>query len=268
MSTITHFDERVIPTWNGKVKLRFKVSGSGPALFFLHPAPGLVWDDFLTKLSEEFTIYAPEFPGVNLADSTAIHQLDDIFDVVLAYEEAIRGLGLESAPVIGASFGGMLAAELSSTFPDLFSKVILLAPAGLWNQTHPWTLDFMSKSPAELANLAVFDPEAPRTKAMFTAPADPAQALENAVASIWSIGCTSKFFWPIPDRGLVKRINRLSAPTLVVWGENDMIIPVAYAHEYGERVANSRVEIIECCGHIPQVECMETTYKFVRDFLG
>jgi pimeloyl-ACP methyl ester carboxylesterase len=162
----------------------------------------------------------------------------------------------------------MLAAELASTFTDLFSKVVLLAPAGLWNEDHPWTLDFMSAPFEALPGLLFADPQAPRARAMFAPPEDAAQGLEQAVNAIWTLGCVAKFLWPIPDRGLVKRLNRVTAPTLVVWGEDDQLIPVAFAHEYGRRIAGSQIKILPNCGHIPQVEHMETTLKLARDFLA
>ena len=93
------------------------MAGSGPALVYLHGAHGMYWDDLLRGLSDRFTVYAPMFPGTDPMDTMSIHQVDDIFDVVLAYEGALRSLGLQGAPVIGASFGGMLAAELSAELP-------------------------------------------------------------------------------------------------------------------------------------------------------
>jgi pimeloyl-ACP methyl ester carboxylesterase len=267
MSAIT-MQERIVETWGQRIRLRIKISGSGPALVYLHPAGGLFWDQFLTELSEQYTIYCPEFPGVSPEDSFAIHQLDDIFDVVLAYEGALRSLGLTGVPVIGHSFGGMLAAELASCFTDLFSKVILLDPAGLWNEKHPWTLDFISAPPEILAGLLFANPEAEGPRAMFVQTGDADQALTHAVNMIWTLGCVAKFLWPVPDRGLSKRLHRITAPTLIIWGEDDRLIPVAYAHEFGKRILGSRVELIANCGHIPQVEQTDATLNLVERFLA
>jgi pimeloyl-ACP methyl ester carboxylesterase len=74
--------------------------------------------------------------------------------------------------------------------------------------------------------------------------------------------------WPIPERGLHKRLHRITASTLVVWGENDNLIPARYAQEFGERIRNSRVEVLAECGHIPQMERMPETLALVRDFLA
>lgn len=113
MST-PHIHERVIDVWDGRVRLRTRVAGAGPPLVYLHAAAGLMWDPFLTRPCDSYTVYAPEFPGTSPADPYAIHQLDDLWDVVLAYEQALRELGLGAAALVGHCFGGMLAAELAA----------------------------------------------------------------------------------------------------------------------------------------------------------
>jgi pimeloyl-ACP methyl ester carboxylesterase len=55
---------------------------------------------------------------------------------------------------------------------------------------------------------------------------------------------------------------------MIVWGEDDVLVPAAYAKEFGAAIAGSRVEIVRAAGHIPQAEQMDTTLELVRDFLG
>ena len=47
---------------------------------------------------------------------------------------------------------------------------------------------------------------------------------------VWARGCTGKFVWPIPEKGLRTRLHRVTAPTLIVWGADDALIPVGYAN--------------------------------------
>jgi pimeloyl-ACP methyl ester carboxylesterase len=190
----------------------------------------------------------------------SIHQIDDVFDLVLAYEGAIRFLGLQGAPVIGATFGGILAAELAASFPDLFSRMILLAPAGLWSESVPWNIDL--GPPERLPGLLFKHPDAPAARAMVAPP-----SLDEAVQRIWTLGCAAKFMWPVPDRGLSKRLHRVTVPTLVVWGEDDALIPVWYAREYGRLIPHSRVEVIPDCGHQLQVEQFEAAAALIKVFL-
>jgi pimeloyl-ACP methyl ester carboxylesterase len=64
------------------------------------------------------------------------------------------------------------------------------------------------------------------------------------VAFTWSLACTGKFVWPIPDKGLKKRLHRIAAPTLVVWGEHDSLVPTVYAQEFASRIPDARVELV------------------------
>jgi hypothetical protein len=207
-----------VQAWAGRFELQFQVAGSGPALIYLHPAGGLVWDDPLQRLSDRFTVFAPILPGTDPADTMSIHQIDDVFDLVLAYEGAIRFLGLQGAPVIGP--------------------------------------------PERLPGLLFKHPDAPAARAMVAPP-----SLDEAVQRIWTLGCAAKFMWPVPDRGLSKRLHRVTVPTLVVWGEDDALIPVWYAREYGRLIPHSRVEVIPDCGHMLQVEQFEAAAALIKVFL-
>jgi pimeloyl-ACP methyl ester carboxylesterase len=112
------------------------------------------------------------------------------------------------------------------------------------------------------------DPAGEAAQAMLAMPEDP-EALASAQAQmVWNLGATGKLCWPIPDKGLHKRLHRITAPTLIVWGEEDKLISAVYAEEFRSRIAGSRVEIIPKAGHIPQVEQTEATYAAVSAFLA
>jgi pimeloyl-ACP methyl ester carboxylesterase len=213
MAVSAEVRERSVDVWNGTVKLRFKIAGSaGAPLIYFHPAGGLFFDPFLSALAADYTVYAPEHPGTSAGDPDAIHHVDSIWDLILLYEEAIRQLDLQSAPVaIGQSFGGMIAAELAAHFPSLFKGLILFDPLGLWREELP-IANWMTTPPTALPALLFKDPRHPAAKAMFTPPNDPETALSATAHMIWTFGCTGKFVWPIPERGLRKRLHRVSVP--------------------------------------------------------
>ena len=215
-----------------------------------------------------YSIYAPEVPGTSAGDPHAIHEVDGLPDLVLIYEEAIRQLELPEPPVvIGQSFGGMLAAELASYFPQLFKKVVLCDPIGLWQPDLP-IANWITTPASQLPALLFKNPDCPAAKAMSTPPPDPALAATILSNLVWALGCTGKFVWPIPEKGLHKRLHRVTAPTMIVWGEDDVLVPAAYAKAFGAAIAGSRVEIVRDAGHIPQAEQMETTLVLVREFLA
>jgi pimeloyl-ACP methyl ester carboxylesterase len=259
--------ERIVPTWGSRLDMTVQVAGDGPPLVYLHAAGGMVWDPFLERLSTDYTIYAPLVPGTVPGKKEAIREVADLWDLVLVYDETIRALDLDRPPVIGQSFGGMLAGELAAHFPMLFSRLVLLDPIGLWLDDHP-VANWVAAAPEQIPGLLFHDPDGDVARAMFTPPDDPDAAVAAIVGLTWAIGCTSKFVWPIPDKGLAKRIHRIVAPALVIWGKQDALVPVAYAAEFGRLIANSRVEILDECGHIPQLEQPEQTMSLVREFLA
>ena len=88
-------------------------------------------------------------------------------------------------------------------------------------------------------------------------PSDLEARVEAQAGLIWAQACTGKFVWPIPDKGLKKRIHRIATPTLIVWGRTDGVIPPVYAEEFARRIANSRVALIDAAGHVPHLEQAE-----------
>ena len=266
-TTSVTITDRVVDVWDDTIGLRVKVRGQGPALVYLHPSAGLAWDPFLDRLAERYTIYAPEFPGTSADDRYAIHRVDDLWQVVLMYEEALRRLGVEDAVLVGQSFGGMLACELAAAYPDRFSRLVVLDPVGLWRDEMP-VANWVAAPPTALPGLLFADPSGPAAQAMLTPPADPEEAIAAGAGLVWALGCTGKFLWPIPDKGLEARLHRITAPTLIVWGEQDRLISAGYADLFAARIAESKVEIIPGAGHIPQVEQTEATYAVVETFLS
>jgi pimeloyl-ACP methyl ester carboxylesterase len=85
---------------------------------------------------------------------------------------------------------------------------------------------------------------------------------------MWSLACTGKFVWPIPDKGLKKRLHRITAPTLVVWGRQDGLVPPVYAQEFAERIPGARVELVDRAAHMPQLEQTERVAGLVHSFLA
>jgi pimeloyl-ACP methyl ester carboxylesterase len=261
--------DEVVSVWNGRLHLHVKVAGGGPPLVFFHPLPGLAWQPLLDRLAETYTVYAPEHPGTSAGDHKAIHLVDTFSDLMLIYEETIRQLGLERPLVIGQSFGGMVAADLAATFPSLASKLVLLSPIGLWLDDVPTRLgDMLTGPPEETPDYLFIDPQGEGARAVLALPPDP-ELIPKAIAQmVWNIGCTTKFAWPIADHGLAQRLHRVATPTLIVWGKQDALVPVEYADEFASRIQGSRVEIIDGCGHVLQVDQPEQTWTAISGFLS
>ena len=258
--------DRTLSVWRGQIQSRVRIAGQGPPLVFLHGATGLHWDDFLDDLSQTHTVYAPEHPSTTPGDPDAIKPLDDLWDLVLYYYELFEGLELESPAVVGHSFGGMVAAEIAATDPKRVGKLVLLCPLGLWRDDAP-VKNAMSMAPDDLVKELFYEPEGPVAKRVLAEPEDPEERLTARIQNTWNLGCTGKFTWPIPDKGLKKRMHRIQAPTLVIWGQQDGIAPAIYAQEFTGRISGSRSVIVERASHIPQLEQLATVSQAVQEFL-
>ena len=258
---------RTIPIRHCSFEAKVKVGGGGPPLLYLHAAGGPIWDDFVDGLTERFTVYAPHHPGTGETVRESIHSVDSLWDLVLIYDEILDALGITSVPVVGTSFGGMMACELAAHRPDRISKMVLLDPIGLWREDKP-VAPYMLMAPGELVATLYKDLESEPVRRALKMPDDPRQLAVITADLIWALGATGKFIWPIPHKGLKKRLHRVKADTLIIWGEDDALISSAYAKEFGDRIKKSRIEIIKDCGHVPQVEKLGTVKPMVAKFLA
>ncbi len=258
---------RTIPVRHCNFEAKVKIAGNGPPLVYLHPAGGPIWDDFVEGLTEHFTVHAPHHPGTGETVRELIYQVETLWDLVLIYDEIFDALKLSSVPVVGTSFGGMMACELAAHRPDRISKIVLLDPIGLWRDDAP-VAPYMLMSPEKLVATLYKRLDSEPVQKALKMPADPKEAATLIADLVWALGATGKFVWPIPDKGLKKRIHRIKADTLIIWGEDDALISSVYAKEFAQRIANSRVEIIKDCGHVPQIERLDIVKPMVASFLA
>jgi len=259
--------QKTVSVLGGALDLVVNVAGEGPPVLYLHSAGGYYWDDFLEALSSHHQVFVPHYPGTAPGRPDDIDRVDTLWDVVLAYEELLDALGLERCKVIGHSFGGMLAAELAAQRPNAVEQLVLIAPIGLWREDAPYTVaDWCALGQDEIMTVLFHDPTHPRVLRRMTPPEGKDAAARWTVDFIWTLGCTGKVIWPIPDKGLRKRIHRITAPTLVAWGENDRLIPPVYAEEFGQALRQAEILRLPACGHEPPLEQCEALLAGVRRF--
>lgn len=258
---------KIVPVLGGKCEITVNIAGQGKPLLYLHSAGGFYWDDFLEELSNHYKVHVPYFPGTAPGRPNDIDQLDNLWDAVIAYEDLLDGLGLKKVKLMGHSFGGMLAAELATQRPQAVEKLVLIAPIGLWREDAPYTCaSWCALSTDEIMEVLFHDPQHPRVQRRMTPPDGKDEAALWAVNFIWTLGCTAKLIWPIPDKGLKKRIHRISAPTLIAWGDDDRLIPPVYAEEFHKAIANSQILRLPACGHEPPLEQCEQLLERTRAF--
>ena len=249
---------------DGMFNAQYLQGGTGEPLLFLHGSGSLHKGAYLDELAQRFALYAPWHPGFGPSDGS--EHIEDIIDLALYYHDLMDELGIESAHVVGHSLGGMLAAELAALCPHRVKKLVLVNPVGFWRDDDP-VLDFFSLPPERLIPYIWHDPESETVREAFSVPEDPEARAEMTMARMQALATASKFLWPIPDKGLKRRIHRVQAPTLVIWGESDRLVPPSYAEDFRSRLRDARVVILPECGHMTMFEKRAEFVALVTDFL-
>ncbi len=249
------------------VKCRVLEGGGGAPLVYFHGAGGLLKDNpFLDALAQRHSIFAPEWPGYG--ESSGDELLEDMLDFALHGWDVIDALGLTKPNILGHSMGGMIAAEMACLAPRDLGKLVLASPAGLWIDAHPIP-DVFAMLPFEIANIMFADPQ--KGQSMMTGGADLSdiEALKDYyIASQRRLAMAGKILFPIPNRRLSKRLYRLTAETLIVWGAADRLIIPAYAKRWQSLIPKARVEMIDGAGHMLPYEQPDAFVAAVQKFLA
>jgi len=249
----------------GALEVRVWSGGSGAPLLYLHGFEQHPGDaSFLNRLARHREVRAPEHPG--FGESTALEENYDVIDVALHYRRLIESWRSAPVDVVGHSLGGMFAAELAAISPHLVRKLVLVDAYGLWLDDHPLP-DPFALSPRDLERAKWCDPaKAPTPEPSAFEANGNAEAL--AIFRAQNLGTATKFMWPIPDRGLSRRLPYVKAPTLIVHGEADGLIPTGYADAFARSISEARVAIIRNAGHLPMVEAEDQFLAAVDQFLS
>jgi len=258
-------EERRVEIRGGAVTFKVLAAGRGAPLVYFHSYyERSAWSPFLDVLARSFSVYAPTHPGV--AGSTGIETLDDLLDLTLAYDELLGALGVERAHLVGHSFGGMMAAELAAVFPSRAQSVTLVSPVGFWrDDAQP--ADILILPADELAAVLWRDPASPVAREWAAATGGDPDDIAAQVESLQRRSSMAKFVWPIPDKGLQRRLHRLAAPTLLIWGDDDRANPVVYAEAWQRRVKGAALRLLPG-GHMILHEAPEAAARAVAEFAG
>ncbi len=250
---------RVLPLGTGRPTIEVLDAGEGPPLFFLHGAGGVpAWDGVLPLLAREYHVFAPLLPG--FGKSTGLEHIDDQLDLVLHCFDVMEALDLQRPYVLGESMGGWMAAEMAALRPRDVGRLALAAPVGLWRDEAP-IADMFGMMPHELVPYLFHDQNCPPAQMMraitdlFSDKDDRTQdQVELLISMNRGFRTAAKFLFPIPEHGLEKRLPRIKAPTLVVWGSEDRMVQPLYARIFAEKIPGARVQMIEQAGHLIGLE--------------
>jgi len=262
-------DERVA-TAIGKVQVLR--GGEGAALVYLHTATGeAAGTPLLELLADHYAVVEPVFPG--FGESEGVDQIDDMEDAVFHLLDLWDQLGLSAPAVVGASLGGWLAAELATRYPEKVSRLVLVNPVGLYIEGAP-IVEIFGRPPAELAEDLFADQSHPIAQVMhqvgdlFASGAEvPFDLLRP---TLQALAATARVAWNpyLHNPKLRGRLRRVAAPTLVVHGTQDRLVPRAHAEAYAAGIPGARLVEVEGAGHLLPLERPAELAALVGDFVS
>jgi pimeloyl-ACP methyl ester carboxylesterase len=231
-----------------------------PPLLYIHGTfLGNLWLAYHNTFSHNFHVFAPDIPGFGLTERP--DWMRDMSDYVLYFRDMLDALGLDKAIVVGHSLGGWMAVELAVWYPKRVEKLVLSNAAGIRVKGSP-IADLFAMNPQELI-MTCFDNLAAAMPLM------PAEFNTDYVLSQYrQLTTLASLAWnPAYDPKLERRLEQIGCPTLIVWGENDRLIPQVYGDTFHRLIANSKLVKLEDTGHMPMFEKPIEWCSVIREFL-
>lgn len=256
------------------IKVCYELQGSGEVVLFLH---GLgfsraMWDISAKAASKYYTTCALDLPGFGDSDKPESNYGTSFY--VNFIKDFMNATGIDNAAVVGVSMGGAIAAAFAGKNPGRVSRLVLTAPIGL-------TPLYKGLPGLPLVSSAMYL-FISRSKELFKHYAESMFYNKDAIPHdiLWQEWARMKL--PLYRAALVRNAKNLSladpayesslrsirAPTLIVWGRNDMIVPFSDAYRHQDRIRSSELAIIEKCGHVPPMEQAGAFNRSFMTFLG
>lgn len=260
--------ERYITVGGNRIRY-LEGEDNGPNLILVHGLGSQAerWSDVLPYLSRNYHVIAPDLIGFGFSDKPQVDYTPKFF--VKFVFDFLEELKIKETILIGSSLGGQIVAESAAASEnDTIQKIVLVSPTGTMRTTNP-TLDayvmaalyprydsirtayqMMSGKNNNIENVTI---ERFRT----------AMSQPNAKMSFLSSVISFKH-WP----AITQRLQLISAPTLLIWGRNDSMIPIDFANDYVSGLKNCQFEVMEGCGHRPHVEEPKKFSEIILKFLA
>jgi 4,5:9,10-diseco-3-hydroxy-5,9,17-trioxoandrosta-1(10),2-diene-4-oate hydrolase len=266
----------------GDVNTRYWAAGDkGSAVLLVHGLGGFIenWVHNIGALAEKHRVFAPDLPGFGRTDKAPL--IRDLNVLVKFINDFMVAMNIPRASLIGNSMGGGLVLQFAVDYPDKVAKLVLVDNAGMGNDV---IADFKICSLPVLGELllrrsrkatvsmwrkivydaALITPELiDVANGIIIQPGAKKALLAALRAGIDTGGQRSSLLDP-----LLSKLGSLKAPTLVVWGKEDKIIPVKHTRIAAAKIAGARLEIFDKCGHMPMFEYPDRFNKLVLDFLA
>jgi pimeloyl-ACP methyl ester carboxylesterase len=258
--------------------LRLHVRDSGareaPAVILLHGFGSSLhtWEPLARALSAEYRVIRFDLPGFGL---TGVDPSGDYTDArsVQVLGALMDRLGLARASLIGNSIGGKIAWNFAALHPERVDRLVLISPDGFASPGFEY-----GKKPHVPAMVRLMRHALPVfmvRQSLAPAYGDPAVLTDELVARYHDLmlapgvrGAMIARMEQVMLEDPVPMLRRIRAPTLLLWGEKDAMIPVANAADYLREMPDARLATFPGLGHVPQEEAPDLTSAEIRRFLA
>jgi pimeloyl-ACP methyl ester carboxylesterase len=241
-------------------RIHLRRAGKGEPLLFLHGARGVpVWLPIFDTLARRFEVLVPDHPGFGESDTP--DWLKNIGDVAFFYLDLFDALGLRQVHLVGTSLGGWIGAEIAVRDCSPLRTMTLISPAGVRVRGIPAGDPFIW-SPEETVHNLYFD-QALAQKAL-AQPMTP-ESLDLAIKNNFAfarLAWQPRLFSPELERWL----HRIKTPVQLIWGEEDRLLPIAYARAWLDKLPRAKLISLPRCGHLPHIEQADAVASAVATF--
>jgi pimeloyl-ACP methyl ester carboxylesterase len=222
------------------------------------------WLQAYEDLAEHFTVYVPSLPG--FGQSTRPDWIVSVRDLAAWVTWFARDLHLpQPMPVLGLSMGGWVAAEIATVNASIFTKMVLVAPAGLKpEEGELW--DYFTNPAKGAFERAFYNPAQAPEYAQYYGKAWTPEEEEEVERNR---EMAARLLWKPYMRSHTLRalLRGVTTPTLLVWGREDTIIPPNACQLYQKAIQGSTTVVLDHCGHMPEMEKPVEFVHVVLDFL-
>ena len=239
-------------------KIHLLNSGSGDAVLSLHSIEGnLGLLPYLDALSQSACVYAPTHPG--FGSSERPDWLETIADLARFYLWMLQDLELDRVHLMGGFMGGWVAAEMAVMNPHILQSLTLIGTAGV-RPSEGEIADIFLLGDEQTTSLSIGDPD------LLTTAIEP----EDPFVRLRGREMTTRLCWKpyMHSPSLIHLLPRVHVPSLILWGDNDRIVPVSAGERIADAMPDARLEIIAGAGHLPHIERSNEVIPLLRQHMG